>query len=268
MFMNEINKKRNMLVVKHNDLIQKISYNLTATEQKLIIYIISKIKPTAKDLDKIEIKVNDFCSICGIDKTYFYSEFKKIIDNLDNKSYWIQTEKKLFKFRWFSEAEYINGQGKVKILLNTNLKQYLIDLKEHFTEYELYNILALKSKHSIRLFELFKSYSYQNYVSFEVEEFKKLLHINSTTYKNFNNLKVKVLEKAILEINKYTELEVEYKTIKKGKKIVEIIFHIKKKDSLDSWRSYKNTIDKINESNNKLKQKITVCDLFKYDIKE
>lgn len=260
--MSEINKKRNMLVVKHNNLIQKVSYNLTATEQKLIIYIISKIKPTDKDLDKIEIKVNDFCSICGIDKTYFYSEFKKIIDNLDNKSYWIQTEKKLFKFRWFSEAEYINGEGKVRILLNTNLKQYLIDLKEHFTEYELYNILALKSKHSIRLFELFKSYSYQSYISFEIEEFRKLLCINTVTYKNFNNLKVKVLEKAIIEINKYTELEVEYKTIKKGKKIIEIVFDIKKKNSLDSWISYRNTIDKINEDNNKLKQTITMYDLF------
>lgn len=260
--MNEIDKDRSMLVVKHNDLIQKATYNLTATEQKLIIYAISKIKPTDKELDKIEIRVEDFCRICGIDKTYFYTEFKEIIDNLDAKSYWVQTDKKLFKFRWFSEAEYVNGEGKVRVLLNTNLKQYLIDLKDHFTEYELYNILALKSKHSIRLFELFKSYSYQSYISFNIEEFRKLLYIDTVTYKNFNNLKVKVLDKAIEEINKYTELEVEYKTITKGRKVVEIAFHIKKKGTLDSYISYRNTIDKINEDNGQIKGQVTIYDLF------
>lgn len=246
--MNETDKERSMLVVKHNDLIQKASYNLTATEQKLIIYAISKIKPTDKELDKIEIRVDDFCDICGIDKTHFYSEFKEIIDNLDAKNYWVQTEKKLFKFRWFSEAEYINGEGKVRVLLNTNLKQYLIDLKDHFTEYELYNILALKSKHSIRLFELFRSYSYQSYISFEVEEFKKLLFLEDN-YKNFAHLKKYVLDKAITEINKYTELEVSYKAIKKGRKVIEIAFQIKKKGTLDGYISYRNTIDKINKNN-------------------
>lgn len=263
--MNEIDKERTMLVVKHNDLIQKATYNLTATEQKLIIYAISKIKPTDKELDKIEIRVEDFCSICGIDKEHFYSEFKEIIDNLDAKSYWMQTDKKLFKFRWFSEAEYVYGEGKVRVLLNTNLKQYLIDLKDHFTEYELYNILALKSKHSIRLFELFKSYSYQSFISFDIEEFRKLLYIDTVTYKNFNNLKVKVLDRAIAEINKYTELEVEYKTITKGRKVVEIAFHIKRKGTLDSYISYRNTIDKINEDNGQIKGQVTIYDLFQDD---
>lgn len=261
--MNDMDKDRNMLVVKHNDLIQKAKYNLTATEQKLILYAISKIKPTDKELDKIEIRVEDFCSICGIDKTYFYTEFKEIIDNLDAKSYWVQTDEKLFKFRWFSEAEYVNGEGKVRVLLNTNLKKYLIDLKDHFTEYELYNILALKSKHSIRLFELFKSYSYQSYISFDIEEFRKLLYIDTVTYKNFNNLKVKVLDRAIEEINHYTELEVEYKTITKGRKVIEIAFYIKRKGTLDSYISYRNTIDKINEINGQIKGQMTIYDLFK-----
>ena len=49
--MNEMDKERSMLVVKHNDLIQKATYNLTALEQKLIIYAISKIKPTDRDRD-------------------------------------------------------------------------------------------------------------------------------------------------------------------------------------------------------------------------
>ena len=37
------------LVVKNNALIQKTRYNLTATQQKFIIYIISLIKPSDSD---------------------------------------------------------------------------------------------------------------------------------------------------------------------------------------------------------------------------
>lgn len=70
------------------------------------------------------------------------------------------------------------------------------------------------------------------------------------TYKNFNNLKVKVLDKAIAEINKYTELEVEYKTIKRGRKVVEIAFQIKKKETLDNYISYRHTVDKIKKQIN------------------
>lgn len=260
--MNEIDKQRGMLVVKHNDLIQKASYNLTATEQKLVLFAISKIKPTDKELDRIEIRVDDFCSICGIDKTYFYSEFKEIIDNLDNKSYWIETEEEIFKFRWFSEARYIKGKGAVSVLLNTTLKRYLLDLKEHFTIYEIYNILALKSKHSIRLFELFKSYSYQSYISFGIEQLKHLLFLEDN-YKNFAHLKQRVLDRAIAEINKYTELEVEYKTITKGRKVVEIAFQITKKETLDRYISYRNTIDKITEDNGQIKGQMTLYDLFR-----
>lgn len=263
--MNDIDKQRNMLVVKHNDLIQKASYNLSVVEQRLILFAISKIKPTDKELDRIEMKVSDFCSVCGIKKEHFYQEFKKIIDNLDKKTYWIETEEKVFKMRWFSEAEIIKGQAKIRVLLNTNLKRYLLDLKEHFTEYELYNIIILKSKHSIRLFEIFKSYAYQSHISFNIDEFRKLLYIDTVTYKNFNNLKVKILDKVIEEINEYTELKITYDTETKGKKVIKINFHIERKETFDRYISYRNTIDKLNKESGLIEGQMRLDYLFRED---
>ena len=40
----ELMQARNELVVKHNDLLRKSRYTLSATEQKILIYLISKIK--------------------------------------------------------------------------------------------------------------------------------------------------------------------------------------------------------------------------------
>lgn len=211
-------KDRTQLVVKSNDLIQQARYNLTATQQKLLAYIISRIKPTDTELTEYEIRVEDFCELTGIDKTWFYSEFIELVDDLDNnKSFWIETDTEIYKFRWFADSRYIKGQGKVKVTLARTLKEYLLGLEKQYTKYELYNILALKSKYSIRLFELFKSYSYQHKKEFNIDNLKELLFC--TNYTNYKDFRKRVLEKAIKEINTYTELNVEYNTIYKGKKL-------------------------------------------------
>ena len=106
--------RRENLVVKDNMLIQKSKFHLTATEQKLVCYVISLIKPTDKALDKYTININDFAQLCGINPKNAYAEFRKMIDDLDNKTVWLTMGDKTFKFRWFSEAEYIEKQGELK----------------------------------------------------------------------------------------------------------------------------------------------------------
>jgi plasmid replication initiation protein len=258
--MNEIMNQQSQLVVKHNDLIQKSKYNLTITQQKLIAYIISLIKPTDKELKKYEVSVSDFCQLCGIDKRYFYTDFKDLIDDLDNKAFWIETDEKLFKFRWFLKAEYMKKQGKVLLLLDDDVKKYLIDLKEKFTVYELYNILALKSKYSVRLYELFKSYAFQKEKVFLIDEFKELLL--ATNYNNFKDFRNRVLEKAIDEINFYTDLDVSYETITKGRKVIAVKIYIKKKEMAENLQAYRNTIAEINKRNNQISGQISMFDKY------
>lgn len=258
--MNEIMNQQSQLVVKHNDLIQKSKYNLTITQQKLIAYIISLIKPTDKELKKYEVSVSDFCQLCGIDKRYFYTDFKDLIDDLDNKAFWIETDEKLFKFRWFLKAEYMKKQGKVLLLLDDDVKKYLIDLKEKFTVYELYNILALKSKYSVRLYELFKSYAFQKEKVFLIDEFKELLL--ATNYNNFKDFRNRVLEKAIDEINFYTDLDVSYETITKGRKVIAVKIYIKKKEMAENLKAYRNTIAEINKRNNQISGQISMFDKY------
>ena len=54
------------LVVKGNDLIQNSRYSLTLLEQKVILYWITRIKPTDEDFAECEFDMNAFCDLCGI----------------------------------------------------------------------------------------------------------------------------------------------------------------------------------------------------------
>lgn len=258
LLLNELEKQQSQLVVKHNDLIQKSKYNLTATQQKLIAYVISLIKPTDFEFQRYEISVADFCQLCGIDKNHFYLEFKETIDDIDNKAIWIETEEKTFKFRWFLKAEYINKKGKVRLILDDDIKKYLIALQETFTQYELINILALKSKYSIRLYELFKSYAFQKEKTLKIDALKETLL--ATHYTNFKDFRNRVLEKAITEINYYTDLEVSYEPIKKGRRVEAISFSIKRKTSYEGYLAYRNTIEDINRKNKQIDGQIGMFD--------
>ena len=255
----EKTKAYSQLVVKGNELIQQKRYNLTATQQKFLAYVISKIKPDDTIATLYEIRVEDFCAMTGIDKTYFYDEFIKMIDRFDEQSFWVDTEDELYKFRWFNDTRYIKGAGKVNLYISKALKDYLFELQSNFTQYELYNVMALHSKYAIRLFELFKSYEYQHYKTFVTEDLKHLLYAEN--YKNFKDFRLRVLEPAITEINEYTELNVSYEPVFKGRKVIEIAFKIKLKDTMDRFIAYQTTRERIDRDNEQIAGQLNIYDI-------
>lgn len=255
----EKTKAYSQLVVKGNELIQQKRYNLTATQQKFLAYVISKIKPDDTIATLYEIRVEDFCAMTGIDKTYFYDEFIKMIDRFDEQSFWVDTEDELYKFRWFNDTRYIKGAGKVNLYISKALKDYLFELQSNFTQYELYNVMALHSKYAIRLFELFKSYEYQHYKTFVTEDLKHLLYAEN--YKNFKDFRLRVLEPAITEINEYTELNVSYEPVFKGRKVIEIAFKIKLKDTMDRFIAYQTTRERLDRDNEQIAGQLNIYDI-------
>lgn len=73
----DVNDARSMLVVKENELVQRASYNLTLEEQKLLCYVISKIKPGDKEFQRYIISAVDFAEVCGTDKKIFTAILKE-----------------------------------------------------------------------------------------------------------------------------------------------------------------------------------------------
>jgi len=232
----KISEQRNYQVVKANELIQNTRFNLSVQEQKIILFLISKIKPTDTEIKEQEFNIKEFCQVCGIeyDGGNNYYNLKKTIKNLADKSAWIRVSEKQEKlFRWIEAASVImeKDDGIVKLKLYEYLKPYILELREQFTQYGLIYILAMKSQYSIRIYELLKSYENIHRKGFGVDELKKMLMCEQASYENFTNFKIKVLDIAVSEINNLTDIYVEYTTAKTGKKVTYIEFMIKSKKS-------------------------------------
>lgn len=241
---NEIYTQREYLVVKGNELIQKSRFELTLAEQKTVAFICSMIKPIKIEdsLKKVpfqleyEFNIREYCKICGIDYSggKNYRDVKKTLQKLSDRSMWLDEEETETLMRWLSYVQIYKKGEKILIEVDRTIVPYLFQLKGKFTQYHLFNILAMKSAFSVRIYELMKSYSFQKRKMFELDELKKLLMVeNVVSYKDFSLFRRKVLEKAQKEINELTDINIQFNPIKSGKKVFKIEFIIENKEIVE-----------------------------------
>jgi len=247
----EIEELRGYNIVKHNDLIQRSRYHLTMQEQKIILYLISKIKPNDTDFQLYEFQIKDFCEVCGIEVVSGgnYETIKNTILNLINKSFWLNIEGKYVSMNWVEKAIISPNSGMIEIRLDKDMKPYLLELKERFTVYNLYFTLAMKSKYSLRIYELLKSYQNLGGYEVEIEHLKNILFVEK--YDLFADFKRFVIDTAVKEINEVSDVLVSYELEKEGRKFHKIKFLITpkyKKDIDESIRTWKNIAKILNKN--------------------
>jgi plasmid replication initiation protein len=229
-------EQRHNTVVKANALIQKSRFSLSTQQQKIVLFLISQIEPQDEDFNLYEFKIADFCRVCGIDpQGDNYTALKNQIKAISDKSLWIELENgEETLLRWIERPYISKRNGTIKIKIDREMKPYLLQLKERFTEYELIYTLNFKSKYSIRLYEYLKSIHYRKLKPYErtmdIEKFQKLLDSNYTEFKDFHT---RVLKPAQKEINTYSDIIFDYEIIKEGRKAVAISFTVKTKDTID-----------------------------------
>lgn len=258
-----IEKSRDYIVSKSNQIVQKSRYNFTVSEQRTIAYIWSKIKPI-EAIDRVkgtpfqldyEFNILDYARTCGIqDNGRVYNEAKAILKSVADKSMWLTLpDGSETLVRWLSKVTANKRSGIVKIKIDTDLVPYLFDLQSKFLSYGLKNILNMKSQYSIRLYELLKSHhdmkvGQTNHRGFtekirspqktcwtiDLDELKKLLMVeNIKSYQNFAEFKRKVLDVVQKEVNELTDITFYVEPITKGRKTIKVKFTIVSKNMIE-----------------------------------
>jgi plasmid replication initiation protein len=185
------------------------------------------------ELLEYDFDIKEFCEVCGIDYFTNLSQLKDTIKTLRDKSIWVTLPNGAeTTLSWIEKPYLYKNTGKIIIKLDKDMLPYLIQVKENFTKYELIAILALKSKFSLRLYELFKSYEYLGKFEISLDELRKMLMIENE-YPKFYDFRRYVLDRAIEEITTYTDLEVSYDVTKDGRRISGIVFTISKAPNFD-----------------------------------
>lgn len=229
----QIASERTYNIVKSNILVRKSRFDLSLVEQKIILRLIQIIKPDDKKFEPYSFNLKEFCEICGISdrsgQTYNY--IRDVIKELRLKTLILRNGDIETICGWINEATYNYTTKEIKITLSEHLKPYLLELKNNFTEYSLLNVLSMRSKYSIRMYELLKSYEYMRRIEIKLDNLKVSLY--ATNYERWADFKRYVLDKAIDEINLYTDIKVSYILRKEGNKFSSILFEIVSKNTIE-----------------------------------
>jgi plasmid replication initiation protein len=220
---------KNYLVTQANNLIEaRHNKPLTAREQKIVLTMVGGIEPQDEDFKDYLISLKSFSEMLGLAGSTKYTEIKEIMKSLMEKTVEIPSENGGWILtHWVSSAEYVNGEGIIKLSFSPKLKPYLLQLKNQFTSYRLSNVLSLNSTYSIRLYELMKKWQHLGKWENSVEELKLKFGVTKESYQRYNHFKTRVILRAVEEVNEKTDLFIDFKEIKKGRGVDRIEFTIR-----------------------------------------
>jgi plasmid replication initiation protein len=229
-------KNNNDLVVKGNDLIQA-SYNLSLTEQRLILLAIVEAREKGIDANThLTVYASTYAAQFGVTRQSAYQALKMATDTLFERQVTFYDTKpetgklRRNKTRWVSKVAYIEDEASVELVFAPDVVPEIIRLEANFTSYELEQVAELQSAYAVRLYELLIQWrSASKTPLFKLEVFRDQLGLGVNEYKAMGDFKKRILDLAISQINKHTDIMVSYDQIKDGRNIVGFIFHLKSK---------------------------------------
>lgn len=220
-------------VIKNNDFIR--CGDLTALQRKSFAILLK---------DTIENIIET-----GTRKNYYYmtlTTYRDLMGHPDNMptKYIFNELNELTKkqVKWGIDGK---GHGTVSVLLagfeieKNQIKwafsPFLTDkiLDDGYTPLQVKYITALNSKYAIALYENLQMWKDRKWVKYNLTEFRELMGIAPDEYLKMAHIKEKVIDIALRDINKYTDMKLFFEQEKEGAKITHFRFYwenLSKKD--------------------------------------
>jgi plasmid replication initiation protein len=228
--LNLITEER--LVIKDNALIMA-SYSLTIYEQRLIMACIEKAQrkkePLNSDAIEISLSVNEYAETFGVKMVTAYKALSESSNKLYERSIRMESDGIKRNVRWLQE-QAIYAEGRVKLVFSSVISKHISEIVTGRSAYRLEQATQLRSQHSIRFFEYFQMIinrdTQQGTSELSLSQLRELLEIQDS-YPRWADLKKKVIEESIKQINKNTSLKVNFEIAEKdGRQVKSVRFNV------------------------------------------
>lgn len=218
------------IVTQSNRLIEA-AHTLTLNEKRLLALATSMLdgrKPLPKD-GILLIRADMFAEAFGTDPKNTYAFLKDAADRLyerDVRNY--KGGKMVKRMRWVYLCDYKEGRGCVELGFSPTVVPHLTMLNKEFTSYRLQQIGDLSTFYAIRLYELMAQFLKLKERECTLEQLRTMLDLGGK-YTNVKDLRKRVLDPGIQEVNLHTDLTVTVEPRRKGRSIIGFTFTIRPK---------------------------------------
>ena len=202
-----------------------------SVDEKRILIMASPVARNidATEQDSILISAQQFAEECGIKVNSAYKQIeiasKKLVDR--SFSYTNEKGKKVYS-NWVIDATYEDAGVSLRFTSVVLMMLKILDKYNPYTRYKKDVVLKLKKDYSIDFYHLAKKS--EKLGNFELTIDSMFIEFGlPESYRDLRNLKRRVLKDPIDEINKYTDIDLTYEPIKKGRSVVGFKFTVREK---------------------------------------
>lgn len=232
----ELIDERNQSIVVSNRLIQNSYFDLNMIPLKTLLYSISKIQKDDAPNKVYSISIRNLCQVCNMrikgTNTYkgrngvVYKAMRELrakhLDLFDEQG-------RAFNTGWFSKVKMENDNDTVYYTFDSDLMPYLFNLTNEmggFTISVMEIVCALETPQGIRLYLFLRSIaSLGQKQRIDLDTIRERTG-NAGRYELYADVRRFILNPAIEDINKYSDIDVSYLIHKEGRKVVALDFTI------------------------------------------
>lgn len=217
----KINK---MAKLKQSNCLVEATYKLTLSEQRLIMAIISQINSNSENFHIMRFNVVELAKFCNFTRFGTYNRMKNLIDQLMSRTLTLHEKDGDYKTHWLQSAKYIDRSGTMICQLDAYLIPHLLQLKSAYLQTNVAPLMTFKKEYSIRLYCILKKMIKVKVFEYKIEHFKDIFALPESY--RLRDVKSKILEPALKELNEISDLDISYKYVKEGREYVKINFDI------------------------------------------
>lgn len=221
----------NHLTVYKSNAVIEAGYKLSLNELRILLACIAQIDSRKELLvsDKFELSAKDFAVLFEVSEDRAYHALSETAQVLLKRYVTIENpfpdKPHIDKLQthWISAIYYMKTEGKIALSFSYELIPYLSDLKGKFTKYELKYIGKMTSIYAIRLYELIMQWKNKGSREVEIAWLKRQFELDSS-YDRMFDLKKRVIDPAVKDINEYSNFTVQWEQRKTGRNVTHLIF--------------------------------------------
>ncbi|ENV8088741.1 MULTISPECIES: replication initiation protein [Enterobacteriaceae] len=217
--------------------ISRAAQSLSLAEKRIIFAAIAQM---GGKYAPVRITAQEYANTFGMPIKQAYSQLKEASENFFNRYIRFKLNEvseidvDVWKIRWLGAYKYNDGEANVLLHFTPQVMPYLCELEDNFTKYQLSQACALRSVHSWRLLELFEQMNTNKenngWLSISLEDFHHAMESPDSYKTTFGLLRKYMIEPAVKELTEKDHWMIDWKPIKKGRKVVRLEFWFRKEN--------------------------------------
>jgi plasmid replication initiation protein len=234
LILQTMTKKKKTTVYKSNLLVEA-RYSLKLCEHRLLLLCIAQIDPTSSPPQtSFRVHAEDYSRQFRVRLSNAYRDLQEAVDSLWARELTVEHEREIDEsgkvvnerfrqVRWITERGYATGEGWAELTFYEKLMPYLTNLKNRFSLYDMKDVSLFRTTYAHRIYEWLAQYRKIGVRDLELDWMIDRLELDGK-YKLWNDFRRNVLDLALRDINRTSDMDVKYEPIKSGRAVRSVRF--------------------------------------------